>query len=91
MASREARVYFVLCLLSNKLIVLCLVAKVNRLLLVHIYKNLNLAFIKIWNFETLEFVTQFKDHRGPITSLTFRKSDTAIELITASTDRSLKV
>lgn len=48
--------------------------------------------IKIWNFKTLEHVQEFENaHRGPITSLVFRKSEGELELFSASVDRSLKV
>lgn len=46
--------------------------------------------IKVWKFDTLQFVQDLGNHRGAVTSLIFRQSG-ALELYSGSTDRSIKV
>lgn len=48
------------------------------------------ATVKIWSFDTLEHVKDFTEHRGAVTSLTFRKVKNTTELFSASADRSVK-
>jgi ribosomal RNA-processing protein 9 len=45
--------------------------------------------IKVWKFDTLQFVQDLGNHRGAVTSLIFRQSG-ALELYSGSTDRSIK-
>jgi ribosomal RNA-processing protein 9 len=45
--------------------------------------------IKVWKFDTLEFIQDLGNHRGAVTSLVFRQSG-ALELYSGSTDRSIK-
>lgn len=47
--------------------------------------------IKIWDFESLIFIKDFDGHRGPVNSLRFRQRCEAVELFSASTDRSIIV
>ena len=47
--------------------------------------------IKIWDFATLLFIREFDGHRGPITSLRFRRQTEALEMFSSSTDRSIMV
>lgn len=46
--------------------------------------------IKVWKFDTMEFVQTLGTHRGAVTSLVFRQSG-ALEMYSGSTDRSIKV
>ena len=48
------------------------------------------TFVKVWNFETLEHVKDFKAHQQSVTSLTFRRDCETLELFSSSKDRSLK-
>jgi len=44
--------------------------------------------IKVWNFTALDFVRDFKGHRGAITGLVFRRG--TLQLFSSSRDRSVK-
>ncbi|KAF7638952.1 hypothetical protein Mgra_00001476 [Meloidogyne graminicola] len=45
--------------------------------------------IKIWDFEKFTFIKEFDGHRGPVNSLRFRQRCDALELFSASSDRSI--
>ncbi|KAK0395673.1 hypothetical protein QR680_001385 [Steinernema hermaphroditum] len=45
--------------------------------------------VKVWDFKTLRLVHNFLGHRGPITSVVFRRGSSA-ELFSGSKDRSVK-
>lgn len=47
--------------------------------------------VKIWDFNSFTFLGEFKEHRGQITSLAFRKQINSNELFSSSSDRSIKV
>jgi hypothetical protein len=45
---------------------------------------------RIWDFATLDFLSNFDGHRGPITSLRFRQAE-SLEMYSSSRDRTIMV